>query len=747
MAPAGVLVALLGALFGLLLPATPVEAEAVAASTAPVNIAILVSSRDDLCYDPGDVAAIRHLTTLERDRINLAGGINGRPVLIEFLDDRREAKQTIANVARALDDRHTVAMVGLANSTRAKEMLEAVGGRLRENGMPFISDISVNSLFAAYPSVFTTRASQDDDRLPVLAAFMKAKGVKRPAFIGIKDALFSTTLGEGLKGIAGPALVGDYRLTLKDNALDASEVAAAVAGLKESSPDLLFLTIGGNRSADILAKLVAAGVTPPLFVAGRIESIFRSKDVDYPSDVYQLAWDGLPDASNDRLRQRIVRSGRKQWQFEGHKNSGAPGWKTGECKPRAGEDLPDIFDSANMRAIGVGAQFGDMVGLIAEALKSAPPNADTTGLRAHLLGELKTAYATGHGAFQGSLANWSFRQTSRAAAKDPFIVMRRPGLEALQLAPLQFVRLRKDVLRPIDTLYMDIDLIRTFRIDDNEKSYFADFYLSMRGNKGARIEQFEFANAFLDARTNDRQINIRELHDGGPSATFPEHMRIYRVSGKFMFEPRLANFPFDTQRFSIDIQPRSGDSPFIIQPPPHTQRDRAVETDGWDPNDHYVGYDEDFVPVIDAMSHERSVVPFYRASFVWLMKRQTTDYYLRVVVPLAFILIVAYLSIFIPAVHFEAIVTIQVTALLSAVALYLALPKIDTDSATLSDRIFLFDYMAVSLMIVISILRINGFVAATPALRRVLGFIHIVVVPLLVVAMAMYVYGASLLQG
>ena len=57
------------------------------------------------------------------------------------------------------------------------------------------------------------------------------------------------------------------------------------------------------------------------------------------------------------------------------------------------------------------------------------------------------------------------------------------------------------------------------------------------------------------------------------------------------------------------------------------------------------------------------------------MKRQTTDYFLRVVVPLGFILIVAYLSIFIPRAHFEAIVTIQVTALLSAVALYLALPK------------------------------------------------------------------------
>ena len=132
-----------------------------------------------------------------------------------------------------------------------------------------------------------------------------------------------------------------------------------------------------------------------------------------------------------------------------------------------------------------------------------------------------------------------------------------------------------------------------------------------------------------------------------------------------------------------------------------------VITDGWDPQEHYVGYDEDFVPTVDAWTHRQSIVPFYKASFVWLMQRQTTDYFLRVVVPLAFILVVAYMSIFIPQTHFEAIVTIQVTALLSSVALYLALPKIDADSTTLSDRIFLFCYMAVSLMIVISILRVN----------------------------------------
>ena len=117
------------------------------------------------------------------------------------------------------------------------------------------------------------------------------------------------------------------------------------------------------------------------------------------------------------------------------------------------------------------------------------------------------------------------------------------------------------------------------------------------------------------------------------------------------------------------------------------------------------------------------------------------------VVPLAFILIVAYLSIFIPQTHFEAIVTVQVTALLSAVALYLALPQLDAGSTTVSDRLFLFMYLAVSLMIGISIVRISHFVARIPWLRKTLGLVHIVLIPVMVAGAAFYIYRASVGEG
>jgi hypothetical protein len=364
-------------------------------------------------------------------------------------------------------------------------------------------------------------------------------------------------------------------------------------------------------------------------------------------------------------------------------------------------------------------------------------------MRAAVVRRLSTAYATGRGAFKGSFETWSFDRFTRAATRTPVVLIRPRSLGRTQIAPVQYTRLKNGALRRMPTLYADVDLIRIFNVDDAGKTFYAEFYLSMRAGEGADVGDVEFVNAYLDPRTNGREITVTPLHEGGPSGAYPDSMKVYKVSGRFLFEPDLSNYPFDFQRFAITIQPRKADAPFIVQPPPDQLRDKTVATDGWNVLAQYVGYEGQFVPVIDAFSHEPSVVPFSAASYVWQMNRVTTDYYLRVVVPLGFILIVAYLSIFIPQSHFEAIVTIQVTALLSAVALYLSQPQLGSDAATVSDRIFVFIYMMVSVMIVISILRVNRFVAAQRWLKLGLAVVHVAALPALVLAMAWYVHRLS----
>ncbi len=725
---------------------TRAQTRAEAARLPPMTITVYVSSRDDLCFDPGDVAAITKLATQEQERINAQGGVAGRDIRLSILDDQRDPAKTTENLRRSLADPATVAMIGMSNSMLAKAAFEALSKELQASDVPFLSSISVNGIYQPFPNVFTMQASQDDERLPVMAEFLRSIDAARVAYVGLRDGVVSNIVSDGLKQRLGAStLVANLRIgSQKSPTLDAAELSAIVAEIADKRPDVLVVGVGNSRLPQLIKELVKVGTTPALFITGRIDAIPAAITRTYPNALYQLAWNQLPEAYNDRLRRLIAKGTPESWIFEGRKIATAPGWDKGECRARPPSVIPDPLQSANLRAIEIGTQYADMIALIAAGARSTEPGADIPQIRQKIAQHLASAYSAGRGAFKGSFNNWSFHPQSRAAVRTPLVVMLPQGLGRTQLAPTQFLRIKDGSLRRIDTLYIDVDLIRTYRVDDNEKTFFAEFYLSMRNNPAASIERMDFANAYLDPRTNGRQLTIETLHAGGKSDAYPDGMRVYKVSGRFLFDPALASYPFDTQRFAIDLQPRRGDTPFIVQAPPAELRDQQVATDGWLPKSQYVAYDEDFVPVVDAYTHAPSIAPFYKASFVWLMKRQATDYNFRVVVPLGFILIVAYLAIFIPRLHFEAIVTIQVTALLSAVALYLSLPKLDADAATLSDSIFVFAYLTVSTMIMLSIARVNRYVGERRGLRAALGIVHIVLIPMMIAFMAYYVRSFAL---
>lgn len=710
------------------------------AALPPYTIAVFTSSRPDSCFDNGDIGAIAALTKQTLAEINRSGSFQGRALSLKFLDDKGSADRALSNMRDALADPMIVSMIGLSNSARAKAVFDRHGKDISASGIPFLSNISVAALFKDAPNVFSTQVSQDEERVPVMVEFIRTMGYERIAFVGLSDNIVSKALSDGLKkGLGSGALVADLALRPTERLLEKADIEMAVSELSSKSPDLIVLGIGATRGKDLLAALSAARVTPALFISGRIESLDEAAVGKYPNPIYQLAWNRLPDADNDRLRRLISRDPEESWIFEGRKNPEAKGWATGECKARPDAKAADPFDSANQRAIGIGTQYADMVSLTASTLRSVPLGADLPSIRRHIVKKIGNSYAAGRGVFKNGFDGWSFHADSRTAARTPFVVIKPQTIDFTQLAPIQFVRLKDGALRQVNTLYLDVDLIRANRIEDSEKTFFAEFYLSLRTNSASGIEEIDFTNAVLDPRTNGRQLTIETLHDGGINAAYPAAMKIYKVTGRFTFEPELTRYPFDTQRFAIELQPKRADRPFVVQPPPPSLRDQSVATDGWTLKSQFVGYGEDVVPLLDAYTHEPSVVPFYKASFVWMMKRQTTDYLFRVVIPLGFILVVAYFSYFISTAHFEAIVTIQVTALLSAVALYLSLPKLDADDATLSDRLFVFNYMMVSLMIAISVLRVNGFVKGSQPAKALLGVLHVVGMPLMVGSMMYFV--------
>jgi len=244
------------------------------AAAPPLRIAVFVSSRTDRCYDPGDVAAVTAMAKAEEARINEAGGIAGRPLQVRVLDDGRDPARAVANVRWALDDPEMLAMVGLSGSDRAKAVFDALGKDIGDRRIPFLSSISVNNIISGYPHVFTTQATQDDERIPVMVEFVRHMGFERAAFVGTSETVFSRALGDGLKRALGDRqLIADHRLAGQNGTLDAGAIAAAVADLAEKRPDVIVLGFGGERATAFLGEMIKASVTPAVFVGGRIEML------------------------------------------------------------------------------------------------------------------------------------------------------------------------------------------------------------------------------------------------------------------------------------------------------------------------------------------------------------------------------------------------------------------------------------------------------------------------------------------
>lgn len=647
------------------------------------------------------IDAIKHFSSARIKQLNREGGINGHKVKLKYYDDEEEIQKTVSNVDKALSDERLIAMVGVWNSTRGAAIVDKVG----KSGVPFISEISLNSLFAEHKTIFTlTRAVDDETRL--FKRFV-SDNYKSAAFVGLEGDLYTQSFEQTLSKMSDQVEFASSHWIPNKDELDEEAADRAIAELKEKNPDILCLSIGSARGAAFVTKMIDAGLSIPIFVAaGSAERILKVPEAaKYKGRLYQIT-DGVPYVDNERLAQLARRA-----DFAGRgKNYGRD-------------------------AVGYGVRYGDILAMIVKAARTAN-TPKVKELRKHVSDEL-LSYAAGKKVFRGLWQDWAFTP-DRASAETPLMVWRPETHHKLILSPIQYLNTPRG-LEEVPVIYVNLDMIRIFRIDSSDKSFHAEFYFAMTSDKETDISSIEFTNAYRGQVSNRPLINFRQIHGGKAAAGFDPGLKLYKVSGKFMFKPELANFPFDRQQFSISFQPVSTDAPFFIQPPKPALRDRDFDVDGWHLEDEYVGSNQDIISTIQNYVSDNKIIPFYKFNYTWIVKREAVDYYLRVVLPLLFILAVVYFAIFIPDTRFESVVAIQVTALLATIALYLAIPKLDSGTATLSDQIFLVTEMGVAIMIGLSILRVNTVVREAPMMGRILAFVQGIVFPAMVTGLIIYV--------
>jgi len=689
-----------------------VPSSAKAHSLPPVRIAVMLSTDKPPSSGPEETFAIQDFVSRRIELINEAGGVAGRRLEAVFLDDRSDAERTKANVDLALSDESVVAMLGIWSSTRGAGVIERIG----RSGLPMISEMSVETLFSAYPNIYTLTRSVADEQ-EVFKVFAR-DSYRRVAFVGDPDDLY-TRAYHGHLVAPGYDIGLAPEIWLRGNIEDQLEaVDKAVEEIKAGGSDLVFLSVGSKRGAAFLARMTAAGVTLPVFIAlGSTSGLMADASGAgraYAGPLVEVAEGGIANLNNERLEQLMRR----------------PDMLTGDKR-------------YSPYATGYGARYADLVALLAEAAAGAKPAggaaaaaAEPTAIRAEIARRL-AGLVEGRRVWRGWAQDWSFSK-ERASSERSLIVWRPDGAPVTMLAPIQFIRSAGRVAR-VPVLNVHLDMTRVYQVDSASKSFEAEFFFTMRSAADVPISAIEFTNAVRGPGNAAPLISMREVHADRGNGLLDGSLRIYKISGRFMFEPDLRKYPFDEQVFSISFQPASTAAAFLLQPPSEIVRNQSFSVDGWRVRSQYVGSNDLIIRSIGGMLNEERVIPYYNFNYTWVMKRQVIDYVLRVIVPLSFIMAVAYIAIFIPRSEFEAIIAIQVTSLLSAIALYLALNQPQADDATLSDIIFVVAYASISLMIALSVMEVNTTIAAMPGMMRAIHIVQVYLTPLAVLGLIAFV--------
>ncbi|GAB3200631.1 ABC-type branched-subunit amino acid transport system substrate-binding protein [Pontibacter aydingkolensis] len=617
---------------------------------------------------PNDMEVVRYVVKRKTDLINQQGGVNGRELRVKYLDDKGNPEVAKQVVQETISDKNMIGYVGCWSSTRSKAISEIVGPAR----MPFIGGYALTTLFVDFPTMFTAEQSIKD----VSARFdllLKSK-YKRPAFIGKTNDLYSIVLLEQLRELqkSDPTVkvVLEKWYPAEYNFTQANYDSISDMLAKEA--DFLLLSFESGITSAIVKEIRKAGITVPVFTAlGDLGFVVSQTDGKYAGELFDLNVVGIPGTFNLRLQEQIPTF------------------------------MNEISASETLELqLSFSARLADSIGIIAEAAKTG--DVEIENIRERINNGMQK-YIGGGRIYRGWFDDWYFTP-DRAIAGDVLLAWKPPLLPRPILAPDQYMRVN-DTLVKIPVFYTHMNMVQINRVSDTEGSFYATFYLEITSPSKVSVQQIDFTNAARSETSHEYLLDIKPIRTQELPGAPPLYNYMYKISGKFLFEPDLKNYPFDKQKFSIHFQPASAVQPFLVQPSTTALNDSVFDVKGWHYRNQYVGYDHDIISFVNTFTDKQQTLPFYKFSYTYVLARARVDFFLKVLTPLLVILIVTYFSIFIPLHRFETMEAMQVTSLLASIALYFSAYKPEMEYATISDKIFIFTYIMITSLIGTSILQ------------------------------------------
>ena len=227
-----------------------------AATGAPIKIGVLAAQTGE---DAPAWPAVQQGIQLEADAFNAAGGANGRPVVLDILDDKSDTSTDVSDFTKMITQDNVTAVIGPLSQPGGdaiKPLAEKYGVPVLTFG-PTLADLNV---LGKYKWFFYTSASSQD-ALNALLVQIKAAGWKNILGIGDQLPTNQETLGLLKTDSAGAkmtAMPDAIPLSLTDLTPIVNKIYAQYQSVK---PDVIFLLTAVSQTPQIVKGLKGLGVT------------------------------------------------------------------------------------------------------------------------------------------------------------------------------------------------------------------------------------------------------------------------------------------------------------------------------------------------------------------------------------------------------------------------------------------------------------------------------------------------------
>ncbi len=664
----------------------------------PYQVGVILSEAE---LPAGDLEGYKFIIARKLEKINNSGGINGRKIETIYLDDNQNDDTLYSLVQQTSRNPDLIGYIGCRGLSRAIKIAPLITGKR----IPLLGLYAFTDSLQANPTMYTFSIGMNEARHVLLELF-KDKATKI-GFIGESGNMMSEAMQHLLQEMV--AATPELKITVNrlfKQPLDFSDVTQKqFADSLKTETDFLVFIAGPQSSNAVLGFLKQNKISIPAFISwADILQLDDKNPAFLGLELFGINTFSIPGAQNTRLQEELM-------QYN----------KDFKLRPNSTYQLSQA------------GRLADELGLIQEAanLKLLP---EAAGIREKINAGLRE-YVNGKRIYRGWLSDWHF--TPEHAYGGQTLLAWKPKNAAYQvLSATQYIRTEK-TLFPAPVFYTSLNMIQIDQINEEEETFFASFYLELNALKAFDLAQIDFANAVRNEIDHKPLIEAKLIRSEMDSLKHKFHHRLYKISGRFYFEPNLKNYPLDEQKFFIILQAANAWQPFLAQPSIREKQDSVFESKGWVYKDQFVGYDQDIIVSPNAFGQTRKNIPHYKFTYAYILKRSHIDFFLKTLVPLLAILVAAYFSVYIPAREFEALAGIQVTALLSSIALYFATYKPQMPYATISDKIFIFTYIMVTSLIGTSIF-IYIFYRKQNAFTAIMKFYQRILFPVLIIGFLIY---------